>query len=264
MKHNWKTRLLALMLVFCMMFGVNMSAQASSIADGSQTCTIGLAEVHNYLSTATGTSLRGRAFEYKTNDGITGPAYCIDHGLDWTPARLPIAGKYSTSPATAGAFANGYPQHTLQTFLELNLADNPILSALTEDEFGYATQVAVWASLGQLAIEGTRFTKGRERINQPVGDAQQMRVFRAVQLILGAASFWDRIYQTGMYIRLDENALGGNTAIPGHMTLEYAADQNQYGLKCEVINGKSYYTKEYIFASAITRSRKPFPQTAIP
>lgn len=250
MKHNWKTRLLALMLVFCMMFGVNISAQASSIADGSQTCTIGLAEVHNYLSTATGTSLRGRAFEYKTNDGITGPAYCIDHGLDWTPAKLPIVGKYSTSPATAGAFANGYPQHTLQTFLELNLADNPILSALTEDEFGYATQVAVWASLGQLAIEGTRFTKGRERINQPVGDAQQMRVFRAVQLILGAASFWDRIYQTGMYIRLDENALGGNTAIPGHMTLEYAADQNQYGLKCEVINGKSYYTKEYIFASA--------------
>ena len=77
-----------------------------------------------------------------------------------------------------------------------------------------------------------------------------MRVFRAVQLILHVANSWTQVYQTGMYIRLKEDELGGNISIPGDMTLEYAADNQQFGLKREVINGKSYITREYIFATA--------------
>ena len=99
-------------------------------------------------------------------------------------------------------------------------------------------------------MAGTSFTAGSEFVAQPTGDAQQIRVFRAAQLILDSADEWDRIYHTGMYIRLEENELGGNISIPGDMTLEYAADSEQYGIRRENINGTSYITREYIFASA--------------
>ena len=250
MKHNLKQRLLALMLVVCTIFGMGIPAQASSIADGTKTCTVALGMRNNYLVTTVGTTLRAGNYAYTTNDGLTGTAYCIDHGLDYTDKVLPVTGKYSVSPATAGAFANGYPQHSVETFLELYLEKHPILSGLTKEEFAYATQTAVWATLGQLGVAGTAYTEGREQLAQPSGDAQQMRVFEAVTLILAAANAWDRVYQTGMYIRVDPNRLDGNVAIPTDMTLEFAADNGQFGIRREVINGKSYYTKEYIFASA--------------
>ncbi len=250
MRQTWKTRLLALMLTVCTVLGLGVPVQAASIADGSKTCTVALAPVHSYLQTTSGVWLRAGGYDYTTNDGLAGPAYCIDHGLAYTDKVLPITEKYHASPATAGAFANGYPQMPMQTWLDLNLPNNSILNGLTEDEYRYATQVAVWATLGQLGVDGTKFTAGREYLNPPTGDTQQIRIFRAIQCILSAASGWDRVYQTGMYIRLTDNELGGNVAIPPDMTLEFAANEHQYGIKREVIGGKSYYTKEYIFASA--------------
>ena len=248
---NKVNRLLALVLVICTILGLGgIPAQAASIADGTQTCTVALGMRNNYLVTTAGTTLRAGDYTYTTNDGLSGPAYCIDHGLDYTDEVLPVVGKYTASPATAGAFANGYPQHSVDTFLGLYLKDNAVLAGLTEAEYAYATQTAVWATLGQLGVDGTPYTAGREYLNPPTGDTQQTRVFRATQLILNAANTWDRVYQTGMYIRLDENAPGGNIAIDSTMTLECAANENQYGIKREVINGKSYYTREYIFASA--------------
>ena len=112
------------------------------------------------------------------------------------------------------------------------------------------TQIAIWAALGQLAVDGTAFTSGREKIVQPTGDTQQMRVFHVVQLILDAAKNWDRIYQPGMYICAEDGKLGGNVSIPGDMTLEFAAENQQYGFRREVIGGVSYYTREYTFCSA--------------
>lgn len=248
---NWMNRLLALMLVVCTVLGLGeIPAQAASIADGTQTCTVALGMRNNYLVTTAGTTLRAGNYTYTTNDGLSGPAYCIDHGLDYTAKTLPVTGKYTASPATAGAFANGYPQHSIDTFLGLYLKDNAVLAGLTEEEFAYATQVAVWATLGQLGVDGTPYTAGREYLNPPTGNTQQTRVFRAAQLILNIANTWDRVYQTGMYIRVSENALDGNVEIPPDMTLDFAASNERYGIKREVINGKSYYTKEYIFASA--------------
>ena len=250
-KTTSKTRALSLLLAVLMLLGVfPMNASAATIADGSSTATIGMVDRNYYLSTTAGTKLGASAYQYTTNDGLTGPAYCINHGLNLTSRALPITGKYNASPKTAGAFANGYPQHSLETFLGLYLANNSVLQGLTEKEYGYATQLAVWATLGQLAIEGTAFSSGRETVAQPSGDTQQMRVFRAVQLILDVANSWTQVYQSGMYIRLKEDELGGNISIPGDMTLEYAADNQQFGLKREVINGKSYFTREYIFATA--------------
>lgn len=219
MNHSMKNRLVAMLLAVCTILGMSVSASASSVQDGSKTCTISMEPRHTFLVTDQGTYLGGSGYTYTTNDGLTGPAYCIDHGLYYTSKVLPITGKYTVSPQTAGAFANGYPQHSLETFLGLYLSNHPILSGLTEDEYRYATQIAVWATLGQLAVEGTAFTNGRERINQPSGDAQQMRVFCAVQCILGVAKDWDRIYQTGMYIRVSDNELDGNLAIDPDMTL---------------------------------------------
>ncbi len=250
MRHNWKRRALTALLAVCTILSTVLPASAASIGDGSATCTVSLTDRNYYLTTTAGTSLGASAYQYTTNDGLNGPAYCIDHGLGLTSDVLPITGKYDANPSTAGAFANGYPQHSVDIFLGLYLDANPILAGLTDEEFAYATQIAVWATLGQLAVDGTTFTAGRERLTQPNGDSRQMRVFRAVQLILKVAAGWDRVPQTGMYIRLEDNALGGNIYIPPHMTLEFAANENQYGLKCEVINGKSYYTREYIFASA--------------
>lgn len=250
MKNGLKQRLIAAVLTVCTILGVSIPASAASIADGSKTCSVAPAPVHTYLQTTAGTWLRAGGYDYTTNDNLTGPAYCIDHGLFYTGKVLPIAGKYEASAKTAGAFANGYPQHSLDTFLELHLAGNPELAGLTEYEYRYATQVAVWATLGQLAVDGTEFTTGRERLAQPSGDLQQERVFCAVKMILNFAKNWDRIYKTGMYIRTQENALGGNTALPSNMTLEAVANENIAGIRLETISGVTYYTKTYYVASA--------------
>ncbi len=250
MTHT-KTRWMAFVLAALMLFGLlPMSAFASSIGDGSATAALSLGNRNYFLKTTAGTSLGVSTYQYTTNDGLTGPGFCLNHGLDYTARRLPISGKYTASPQAAGAVANGYPQHSLDTFLGLYLNTNSILNGLTEDEYAYATQVAVWAALGQLAIDGTAFTSGRERIAQPTGDTQKMRVFRAAQLILDVAKSWTFIPQTGMYICAEDGKLGANVSIPGDMTLDYAADNEQYGFKREVIGGVSYYTREYTFASA--------------
>ena len=250
MRTKFTHRLLAVALAVCTILGLVPLASAASIADGSKTATIAHTENISILPTNRGNILKAAGYTYTTNDGLSGPAYCIDYGLSNTTKTLPITGKYSSHPAAAGVFANGYPQHSLELFSELYLASNPILSGLTEEEYRYATQIAVWASLGQLGVEGTAFTAGRATVPQPSGDLRQMRVFRAVQLILQAASTWDRIYYTGMYIRTEQDKLGGNISIPANMTLESAAMQGLYGLKLETINGRNYYTREYIFASA--------------
>ena len=245
------TRMIALVLAAIALVGLlPMGANASSIADGSATCEVTPINERQFLLTTTaGKRLGAFAYKYVTNDGLSGTAYCIDHVLNFTRHTLEIRGEYTASPATAGAFANGYPQHSLETFLG-RFPGETLLNGLTENEYAYATQIAVWATLGQLGVEGTVFTSGSEFVAQPAGDTQQMRVFRAVQLILDTARQWDRIYHTGMYIRLEEDSLGGNISVPGDMTLEYAADNQRFGIKREVIDGRSYYTREYIFASA--------------
>lgn len=242
---------MSLLLVFVTVLSfMTLSASATSIQDGATTASMTLGHKEIILETTAGTMLRACSYQYTTDTGLSGVAYCVDHGLDFTARTLPITGKYTSSPATAGVYANGYPSHSLAIFKELFLPENPILSGLTEEEYAYATQLAIWASLGQLGIQGTSFTDGRETINQPVGDLQQERVFLAVKLLLHAGEQWDRIYKTGAYIRTEENEDGGNVAVAPDMTLEYAANNERYGIKREVINGRSYYTREYYAASA--------------
>lgn len=142
MKNSMRNRLVALLLAVVTVFGLGLPVQAASIGDGSKTCTVALGTRSSILETTAGTFLRAGDYTYTTNDGLSGPAYCIDHGLAYTDKVLPITGKYTASPATAGAFANGSPQHSIETFLGLYLDENAVLEGLTEAEYAYATHEA--------------------------------------------------------------------------------------------------------------------------
>lgn len=242
-------RFLSALLAVVMILSVMPLANAVSISDGSATCTVSKTDRHHYLKTTAGTTLGASAYEYTTNDGIKGPAYCINWGLALTSKSLKITGRYTASPKTMGAFANGYPQRPLADFLQIN-ASEPKLAGLTEAEYAYATQVAVWATLGQLGVEGTNFTAGRVTIKAPSNDAQQIRVYTALTIILHNANGWDKPLYTGMYIRTEDDRPGNSVELDGGTTLAEAADNNEQGIMRETINGKEYYTRQFIAASA--------------
>ena len=117
--------------------------QAASISDGnSKTVTIEMGTRYTYLESTAGVALGGEAWTYLTNDGISGPAYCINHGLSGVPSgkELTIGGPFTSSPQTAGAFANGFPQRSLEDFVAINISEYPELAGLTESEYAYGTR----------------------------------------------------------------------------------------------------------------------------
>lgn len=73
MRKSFRKPLLAFALAVCALFSLCATAQAASIMEGSKTCTVALAPVHDYLTTTAGTSLRAGGYNYTTNDGLTGP-----------------------------------------------------------------------------------------------------------------------------------------------------------------------------------------------
>ena len=93
-----KTRWIAFVLAALMLIGLfPMSVFAASIADGSATATISLGNRNYYLKTTAGTSLGASAYQYTTNDGITGPAYCINHVRPEERRHLPLVGYRNTA-----------------------------------------------------------------------------------------------------------------------------------------------------------------------
>ena len=245
--------MLLLMTMFFSLFAADVSALTETISDGkSKTVTIKMDEKFSIMQTTAGNKLNGYSWIYTTDTGITGPAYCINWGLKNPAAnkKLTIAGKYTASPKTVGAFAGGYPQRSLEEFLRINLADHPILAGLTKAEYASATQIAVWAALGQIAVEGTDFTEGRATLAKPTDDIQKIRTYEALWIILYNASFWDRMLNTGMGIRLADNDSAKVLDIENREGLEEAAVRGAYGIKRETINGAKYYTRPFVVASA--------------
>ena len=212
-----------------------LPAQAASISDGnSTTVTITMGTRYTYLESTEGVAFGGEAWTYKTNDGIIGPAYCIDWGLKGVPAdkQLTIGGLFTVNPKTIGAFAGGYPQRSLDDFLTIYLGDNPELAGLTEAEFGYSTQLAVWSTLKQIAVQGTAFTEGRATLAKPTSDAQKIRTFRALEIILGNAAHWDRALKHSMTIRNEKYINEQGFDIQYKEGLFGAAKDNAYGRVC--------------------------------
>ena len=222
-----------------------------SLGNGSSYVTIAKGTNYHFLYKSTGGTIGGSAWTYTSNDGITGPAYCVNWGLDMvSPSkRLQITGKYDRNPQTMGAFANGYPQQSLALFKELH-PDIRGIENLTEAEYAYATQIAVWATCGQLAVEDTAFTSGRATLVKPTSDAQQIRVYESVVAILKWANGWTKPLYTGLYFHMEKDRLGSSLEIIDPNGLAGAAAQGSQGLKREAINGTDYYTRTMYVDSA--------------
>ncbi len=246
-----KKRIIALFMAAITIFGMlSVPASAASLTT-SGTVTIQQAGYGNYLTKSAGGTIGGGYWKYTSNTGATGTAYCVNHGLKGvSPSKALTIQEYNRSPKTMGAFANGYPNRTLAQFKELHADNVRGVSGLTEDEYKYATQLAVWATCGQLAVPGTSFTAGRETLTAPTSDAQKIRIFDSVKAILQLANGWTKNLYTGMYLRAEENRDVRGVEVVHERGLVGAAENNVDGIKKETINGKEYFTRVMYVASA--------------
>ncbi len=251
MKHKHFNRLLSMLLVVATLFGIlAVPASAATLGD-SGTVTIQQAGFGSYLSKTTGGTIGGGYWKYTSNNGLTGAAYCVNHGLKGvSPNKALTVQEYNRNPQTMGVFASGYPNRTLEQFKELHQDDVRGVNALTEDEYKYATQAAIWASCGQLAVPGTSFTAGRETLAVPTSDAQKIRIFDSVKAILSLSQHWTKSLYTGLSLRAEENKDIRGVEVINELGLEGAAEDGTDGIKLERINGREYYTRVIYLASA--------------
>lgn len=251
MQHKKSQRIIALLLTLAVMFGIApISAFAETLGD-SNTVTIKKVNRDEYLDKSTGGSFGGGAWTYTSNKGTTGAAYCINWGLSSvSPSKALTLQKYNRDPKTMGAFANGYPQRSLEQFKELHQSDVRGIENLTENEYAYATQLAVWSTCGQVKVPDTPFTAGRASLVEPTSDAQKIRVFDAVKAILTQANGWTHYLSTGLSVRAEENTDVRGVEIVNEFGLQGAVDSDTEGIKLETINGKEYYTRTMYVSSA--------------
>ena len=238
-------------LTVALVLGLMVPLAGAATLQTSSSVTVSTSSRGEYLSKSTGGTIGGGYWEYTSNDGIQGTAYCVDFGLSGpSPSKsLPLQ-PYNRSPHTMGAFANGYPQRSLEQFKELHAGEVRGIENLTEDEYKYATQVAVWATCGQLSVPRTTFTAGRASVVVPTSDAQQIRIYDAIVAILQQASSWTQTLYTGMYLRAEENEDIRGVEVVHRSGLEGAAENGQDGIQKETIGGTEYYTRTLYVSSA--------------
>ena len=257
MKHSYFDRIISTLLVIATLCGLLVIPSGaaglsnSGTLANSSTVTIQMDGSGGYLNKSTGGNIVGGYWKYTSNDGLTGSAYCVNWGLTGvSPSKsLPIQ-PYDRNPKTMGVFAGGYPNRTLEQFKALHTEDVRGVAGLTETEYKYATQVAIWASCGQISVPGTSFTAGRTTLVEPTADAQGIRIFDSVKALLFAAQFWDKHLYTGLSIRAEENTDIRAVEIINRLGLEGAAEDGMDGIQKETINGKEYYTRVLYLASA--------------
>ena len=244
-------KVISMLLAAAMVLGLMVPLAGAATLQTSSSVTVSTSSRGEYLSKSTGGTIGGGYWEYTSNDGIQGTAYCVNWGLlgPSSSKRLPLQA-YNRSPHTMGAFANGYPQRSLEQFKELHAGDVRGIADLTEAEYQYATQVAVWATCGQLAVPGTTFTAGRASVVVPTSDAQQIRIYDSIVAILHQASSWTQTLYTGMYLRAEENEDIRGVEIVHRSGLEGAAQNGLDGIQKETIGGTKYYTRTLYVASA--------------
>ena len=251
MKHKPFTRILSMLLAVATLVSLLAVPASAASLGGSGTVTIQQAGFGNYLSKSTGGSIGGGYWKYTSNDGLTGTAYCVNWGLKGvSPSKSLTIQEYNRNPQTMGVFANGYPNRTLAQFKELHADEVRGIASLTEDEYKYATQLAVWASCGQLAVSGTSFTAGRASLVEPTADAQKIRVYDSVKIMLKYSAHWTKNLHTGLSIRAEEDKDIRGVDVLNEYGLEVAAADHEDGIKKETIGGKEYYTRTMYVASA--------------
>ena len=251
MKHKLSTRLISMLLTLATLAGLLAVPASAATLHDSGSVKITQAGFGNYLSKKSGGTIGGGYWQYTSNDGLKGAAYCINWGLTGvSPNKSLTIEPYNRSPQTMGAFANGYPARTLDQFKQLHKDDVRGIQQLTEDEYKYATQVAVWATCGQISVPGTKFSAGRTSVVEPTADAQQIRIFDSIKGILEHAGEWTKHLYTGMYLRAEADRDIRGVEIVNEHGLEGAALNAENGIKKETINGTEYYTRVMYVASA--------------
>ena len=249
-------RMIAWLLAVLTMFALSIPALAAASdptveTSGSTHVSISQGTRLTILRDQNGVALGGMGWRYTANkESVKGPAYCIAHGLSPVAegTQLPLTGRYSANVKVTGAFASGYPQVPLAEFHAAHS-----LPALTEEEYAYSTQLAIWAALGQLAVEGTAFTQGSQEVQRPAsGDAQQLRTFSALQAILAGADSWTKNLYRGMSVRWQINNLGHVIEVAHDEGLSGVVDDDTNKVQFEHIGGKDYYTHLYYTSSATT------------
>ena len=263
-----RKRILSLLLILIILLSLfpPLSISAETLGDGSaKTVTIDLNETFYILETKGGTKLQGHSWTYTTDTGIQGPAYCINWGLakPSPTKKITISGKYTATPQTICAFATGYPQRSLEDFIAINKEEHPIITGLTREEYASATQIAVWTTLGQLAIDGTPYTSGRDSLVIPTDNPSQLRTYEALQIILYNASFWDKPLKTGLHIRLGRNEAGNTLDIEDENGLIGAEQNGLYGIRKETIGGTEYYTRSFVVSSATSTYKSDWYTTNV-
>ncbi len=251
MKHKPFTRILSLLLAAATLASLLTVPASAATLNDSGSVTIQYQGRDEFLSKSTGGTLGGSSWTYRSNTGLTGTAYCVNWGLSAVSSSKSLTlQEYNRKPQTMGAFANGYPNRTLEQFKELHPDDVRGIANLTEDEYRYATQVAVWATCGQLSVNGTSFTAGRAALVEPTADAQKIRVYDSVKAILWQAQSWTKNLHTGLFIRAEEDLDVRGVEVAHLSGLAGAAADGTDGIKKETIDGREYYTRVMYVASA--------------
>ena len=242
-----KKRFIALLLAVLLVMSLAPQSFAASIDDYPSGVNVMIRSEtpHTYLDITTGGytwGLSARIWSYITADGsTTGPAYCINHGSGYPSGYIAVdTTPYTANPTMTAAFGSGFPLVSLETFTQLH----PECAGLTRDEYGYATQLAVWAALSQLAIPGTSFTGGSETLVQPT-DAAKMRVYSAVLAILDGVSGSSGTGNLALRVRINESSESDTVDLGADISLANAASEGSNGIRSETINGASYYTREF-------------------
>ena len=81
-------------------------------------------------------------------------------------------------------------------------------------------------------------------------DPQKIRTFKALEVILFNASFWDRPLKDGLSIRQGWQEAGSVVNIENREGIAGAEKDGLFGIKKEIIGGVEYYTRSFVASSA--------------
>ena len=74
-------KLVSMVLVLSLVLGLMVPLASAATLQTSSSVTVSTSSRGEYLSKSTGGTIGGGYWEYTSNDGIQGTAYCVDFGL---------------------------------------------------------------------------------------------------------------------------------------------------------------------------------------
>lgn len=99
MKHKYLQRIMSMLLVIATLFGLLAVPASAASLNNSGSVKITQAGFGNYLTKKSGGSIGGGFWQYTSNDGLTGSAYCVNWGLTGvSPSKSLTVQPYNRSP----------------------------------------------------------------------------------------------------------------------------------------------------------------------